>query len=347
MRRPHDGPERCVRNTPRIIIMGTTAENENTQTEETPVPTSHVAPSTRLAPPASPLGSEPVTFRRCRMLLGWAPEQEAIHALLGRGPTPTDDLVELVARARQYRDAVHARPEYVESDALIDRDDPVLAEIAARPEVAAEFAGHQWRPAIVDLRKVIAFQKVISLEGHGERVASARPDDLRSLAELCVPPSQPDPPAGALSDGDGKGVTVSSVNPNLRLVATNISGANVARGGNLPPLKAQAVTFFVTMGSSYLTAARYKGRIFLRDGYHRATALLNKGVTAVPCIFIEARTFEEVAAPGGGFLSYETVFGTHPPLLPDFWDAAVAAEVRQIELRKVIRIRGDEFPVQR
>jgi hypothetical protein len=107
------------------------------------------------------------------------------------------------------------------------------------------------------------------------------------------------------------------------------------------------VTFFVTMGSSYLTAARYKGRIFLRDGYHRATALLNNGVTDVPCIFIEARTFEEVAAPGAGFLSYETVFGMHPPLLPDFWDPAVAAEVRQIELRKVIRIRGDEFPVQR
>jgi hypothetical protein len=47
------------------------------------------------------------------------------------------------------------------------------------------------------------------------------------------------------------------------------------------------------MGSPYLQVARYKERYFVRDGYHRAAGLLRVGVREVPCILVEASTFED------------------------------------------------------
>jgi len=325
----------------------TNESNAPAQTEETPVPTSHVGPSTRGGQAKSPLGPEPVTIVRCRTLIGWMSEQEAVTALLGRSPGPGDDVAEPHKVARAHRDAVGRRPPFIVRQSVVDRNEPVLAEIGARPELMAELGATAWRPALVDLRNVIAFQKAINLEGQAERVGTVAADDMRALADVCVPPTQGSPPAGAITDGDGKGFTVSSVNPNLRIVGAHVADASLARGGTLPPVRVQALTLFASMTGSNLTAVSYKGRTFLRDGYHRATGLLRRGIFIVPCVHVEARSFEEVVPPGGSFLGYEMLFGDRPPVIADFWDDSVAAEVEQIQLRKVIRIRGDEFMVQR
>ncbi len=74
--------------------------------------------------------------------------------------------------------------------------------------------------------------------------------------------------------------------------------------------------------------------------------LLRRGVRVVPCIFIEARNFGEVGCPPGS-LTDEVMYGDRPPRLVDFWDDATAREVEQIAIRKVLRVRGDEFLVPR
>src|SRR5947209_6038036 len=111
--------------------------------------------------------------------------------------------------------------------------------------------------------------------------------------------------------------------------------------------KVQALTFFVNMGASYLQVVRYQDRYFIRDGYHRAVGLLHENIDVVPCIVIDARNFDEVVASQPQmFLPYEVLYGQRPPRLSDFWDEAVSRTVMRPAVRKVIRLRGDEFVVQ-
>ncbi len=221
-----------------------------------------------------------------------------------------------------------------------------LQKVAERPEVQAHFHGFTWRPTVVDLRKVLSFQKLVNVDGLDSRVGQATPANLDELIEVCLPSQQAVAPTGALTDADGKGFTISSLNPNLRIAGAQLSDAMVSPAPGLPTVKMQAVTLFVSMGTSYVQVIRYRDRCFVRDGYHRAAALIRRGIYEVPCIFIEAQRFEDLSCPPGSF-PYEVLYSSRPPFLTDFWAKGVAADATQLSIRKVVRIRGEEFGVPR
>jgi len=289
---------------------------------------------------------EGVVRRRARALIGWLSEQEAIQMLLGRTPIPSDDTSELKQVALACRNAVLSRPVFRRTDPEVQAPDQRLTQLADRQDLRAHFPGFDWRPAIVDLTQVLSFQKLINAEGLEERVHGIDGSDLDGMLELCLPKQQPLLPIGAFADADGKGFTISSLNPNLRIAGSQVSDALVNPSPDVPPVKAQAVTLLITMGTSYLQVAHYRDRYVLRDGYHRAGALLQLGITRAPCVFIEARSFEQLACPPGS-LSYEVLFGERPPYLVDFWDNATSQDIVQVAIRKVIRVRGEEFVVPR
>jgi hypothetical protein len=237
------------------------------------------------------------------------------------------------------------KPPFAALDPICPSDDERLSAVASRPEIQANFHMFSWRPALVDLRRVLSFQKLINVEGLGERIGEVAATDLDRLLELCLPAQQPVLPAGALTDADGKGFTISSLNPNLRIAGGQLSDAMVQTHPAMPPVRMHAVTLLVSMGTSYLQIVRYRERSFVRDGYHRAAGLLRAGINVAPCILIEARSFEEVGCPSGA-LSYEVLFGERPPHVADFWGEA-ARDVKQLAVRKVVRIRGEEFAVPR
>ncbi len=288
---------------------------------------------------------ESVVRRPARAILGWVNQQEAVSMLLGRGPVPNEDTRKLIARAEEYSAAVASRRRYDPVDPRVS-DHPykdALAEVATRPAVQANFHNLNWSAAVVDLTNVLSFQKMIFTDDIPSDGLSSDADDL---LEICLPSSQPTPPSGAIGDPDGKGFTFSSLNSNLRILGSQLGEANVSQAPDQPAVRMQTVTLFISMGTSYLQVVHYRGRYFLRDGYHRAAKLLRGGVTIVPCIYIDARSFEDFQVPNGA-LSYEILYGDRPPSLMDFWDDAVSAEISQLAIRKVIRIRGEEFVVPR
>src|SRR5882724_9361709 len=291
--------------------------------------------------------SEEVSRRRVRMLLGWMTEQDGISVLLGRPPMLAEDVTAPRMLWQAARNAVQARPAYSPRPVLVDTGDRTqLDAVAHRADVAAHFSGMNWRPEWVDLGEVLSFQKGIVLDGADERIGSAD-RDASALFKLCIPGEGPAPsPAAISSDPDNKGFTISSLNPNLRIVGAQVSDADVSPAIGMPPMKMKAFTILAFTGLSYLQVVRYRDRCFVRDGYHRATGLLRRGVRVVPCIFIEARNFGEVGCPPGS-LTDEVMYGDRPPRLVDFWDDATAREVEQIAIRKVLRVRGDEFLVPR
>lgn len=121
--------------------------------------------------------------------------------------------------------------------------------------------------------------------------------------------------------------------------------ALVGTSPDVPPQRMQAITFFVSLGTSYVQIARYQGRYFLRDGYHRAVALLRAGTTLVPAVVIDAPTFQYIV-PTPGLFDHEVAFSDHAPALTDFWDDLVSADASQPAVRTVLRIQAQKFPVQ-
>jgi len=290
-------------------------------------------------------GAEPSVEEKHRALTAWLSEDEAVTALLGRNPIPTDDLAPLKQRATDKQQVVAGRERYEPVDPLVEPESrPALDAVAARPELQAAFANMDWRVEVVNLECVLSLQKSIRLTGLDERMLPVL-EDSSKLFEFCLPTHQPALPGGVFTDLDGKGMTVSSLNPNLRVAGTQPVQIQAQSAPGAPSVPMQGLVVLVHLGASYLQVARYNGRSFLRDGYHRAAGLARAGITTVPCIFIEAQSFEEVA-PSPGLFTYETMFGERPPRLADFWDPDVSDEVARPAVRKVIRVRGDEFVVQ-
>ena len=278
-----------------------------------------------------------------RTLTGWLPEDEGIQLLLGRVPTPADDVAAIRRQLSDRRAAVADREPYGASDPMVEPEGRSgLDAVSSRPEVRAAFEGMDWRVTTVNLESVLSVQKAIRVSGLDERMARLRQDG-GALLEFCLPSEQPSSPARAFADVDGRGVTMSSPNPNLRLAGMQV--VQPPAGPDAPPVQEQGLMVLVQLKASYLQVARYHGRHFLIDGYHRAAGLLRAGITTVPCVFIEAQSFEQVVSMPGLF-TYETVFADRPPRLVDFWDPEVSDDVVRPAVRKVIRVRGDEFVVE-
>jgi hypothetical protein len=72
--------------------------------------------------------------------------------------------------------------------------------------------------------------------------------------------------------------------------------------------------------SPYVEVASYRGRWFLRDGYHRSFRLLNRGIHFVPAVLVQAETLTQMGAVGSQFFAEEILFSRRPPMVEDFLD---------------------------
>jgi len=113
-------------------------------------------------------------------------------------------------------------------------------------------------------------------------------------------------------DPDAKGITLSSLNPNLRVIGHVVQKTEVNQGAG-GVMSATALGFLVKLGASFVQAVEYNGRWFVRDGYHRCYGLLANGITRIPCMLIHAVNFAQTGAEQPGFFSYEILFGDRPP----------------------------------
>jgi hypothetical protein len=138
--------------------------------------------------------------------------------------------------------------------------------------------------ALVDLRRVCAFQPVVFSEQAEDRVRGIDPEDVSAVAGVTLPvswnvelPIQFDPVRQCW--------LVSSANPNLRVAGPM---------GPIPtPQQVPVLGFGVMVSASFVQVVRYGGRHYLRDGYHRALGFLGRGVPVVPAFVRDITVFEE------------------------------------------------------
>jgi len=198
-----------------------------------------------------------------RELAAWGFDHPVDRGLLG------EEQLRNAVRHAHGRSA--ARKSYA-ADSPISVEEPreLAGLLASRQHVVAlsgEFDGLVWDLSIVDLRKLIAFQRRIGFPHHDSR-PTHRGDSPWQLLDLALPLHAPSK-------------------------------------------------------SPYMEVASYRGRWFLRDGYHRSFRLLKQGVCQVPCVVVYAESLAQLGAVGSRFFSQEILFSECPPMVTDFLDEEI------------------------
>jgi len=185
---------------------------------------------------------------------------------------------------------------------------------------------------MADLRKICAVQPHVFTDHAEERTATSRGDEPESLAQISLPLSA-EAALPAQYDQVRQTWIIAGPNPNLRIVGNF--------GGPVQP-GVIGFGFVVSILQSFIQVARVNGRCILRDGHHRAIGFLKRGIETVPVITRDYGEFEELGI-GPGLLPTAAYLGPRPPLLVDYFDDVVSADVSLPAFQRMIVIHGLEL----
>jgi hypothetical protein len=244
-----------------------------------------------------------------------------------------EELAKKVERARQR---LAEREFHANCPALLSEQPKnlncLLAECTQRSDLREEYEGLNWMLGIVDLRRLLAFQRRLVFSASSHAPPTLQQDDWAQLISLTVGPQRSTEHClvrNRSSTGD-LDITLHSSNPDLQVRLS----PNTKSGFQWP--------LSLYGGSPFFEVAELRGRWFLRDGYHRAYRLLQAGVHRIPAIVIYTRTIGELGATEPWFFSEEQLFSERPPRVTDFLDENLVLRYERTALRKVIRIRVEE-----
>jgi hypothetical protein len=251
----------------------------------------------------------------------------------GAGGVGTAELGEKTKRARAK---LAERDPYRETTALLEREtrdiQDLLSVAAQREDLQQEYENLDWTLAVIDMRRLLAFQRRLVFSSESQTSISPERFDWPQLISMAIGSERSTEHTliHDRSEEDQLDIRLHSSNPDLRLRFH----PETSRGEVLP--------LSLYGGSPFFEVAQFRGRWFLRDGYHRAYHLLQAGVDRMPVVVIYARSIEELGATDPWFFNEEQLFSDRPPQVADFLDENVTLRYERAALRKVIRIHIEE-----
>lgn len=256
--------------------------------------------------------------RPSRVLAGWL-DEETSRALGLDGEA-----------ARGCRDVVRRRP----GDVLGTQVEPTPASLrpisSALSDVDPRFRGGELEVVVVDLADVVATQPFVATD-ESRAVTLAGDATLEEVAQITLPVAPSVFPVSAFDERAQAWVVRS------RGASIAVSGRYVAAAASGDP-GSQCFGFFVSAQPSRVTVGVCEGRVVLRDGHHRAVALLARGVRRAPVVLDHDPSLP--ISPDN--LEREVIFGTRPPRLRDYLDADVSLEAAVARTERVILISATE-----
>ncbi len=232
-------------------------------------------------------------------------------------------------RIRQATLLITKRDHFEPSDIILASETKSLSEVfavhAVRPDLLAEMSGLSWSLGVVDLRRLIAFQRRLSFHPAIPQISVPKPRQWPALLSLSFGTAKAIE-CETIHDRSTETLILRSSNPNLHVRITGNPAAPIS----------------IHSGGPFFEVAYLRGRWFLRDGYHRAYALLNAGIFEVPAVIVHARTIEELGATQPWFFPEEILFSETPPQVVDFLDRNLVLEYDRPPLIKTLRITMEE-----
>jgi len=162
-------------------------------------------------------------------------------------------------------------------------------------------------------------------------VVEIDPEDIESIGRVTLPPVSTSK-LPVQFDEVRRTFIISAANPNLKITG-HFSGQ--AQPGAL------GFGFMVGVMPSFLQVARHHDRWVLRDGYHRAYGLLDRGITHAPA-FVRDFGVGSLGV-GEGLFTTDVYLGERPPMLRDFLEDDVSADVEVPAIQKMVVVHGLEL----
>lgn len=217
----------------------------------------------------------------------------------------------------------------------------LVSRVHADPIYGRAFAAVPTTLGLVELDRPVVTQKTINLD-HIRRLEERLGPEPgpEAIFRLCLPfdHETPTPRIARISDTEFVFVSESS---DLRFLDSVLLRPDQVPGfGSFGPVSG-LVGLAVGFGSNYLNAIACQGRLVLNNGFHRAYTLREVGATRVPCVIQQVSRPEELGVVGNASLRRQPeVFleSPRPPLLKDFFNPRLCAQVSLIPTRKHIRI---------
>jgi hypothetical protein len=263
------------------------------------------------------------------LLVPWFDQQTAVQLLAGRAPTPDAVRAALQTWTIATEALRERRPPTFES-ALQPLPPELLGlaqAFAAQSDLAnnPDFPGAEIR--LVELASLLTFQARIATDAVTRQLIDGYDGSLASIFRLCLPLT------GAMESlqvrMEGATASVISPNPNLRFGGFRIAGgALTATFGFRPP---------------WVQVAMYRGRPFVRNGYHRCALLLGAGARYAVAVVSPVETLAELGAAEPGYIAESHLLGATPPMLRDFADARLAATIAEPATQRIVRLTASEF----
>ena len=258
------------------------------------------------------------TAVRVRELAGWGLDEYEFR------PKIVDD-----AKLSKATLIAAKRSPFESENALVVHENAQLCEAlllhATREDLLAEMSGLSWFLGVVDLRPLVAFQRRLSFHPGLRQLRVPLRRDWHGLLALTFGPTK-SVACEMIHDDASRTLIFRAENPNLQFRVTNDA----------------AFPLSIHTGSPFFEVACLRGRWFLRDGYHRAYALLKAGVFEVPAVIVQAETIEELGATQPQFFSEEVLFSEAPPNVLDFLNDDLVLEYDRPSLTKTLRITMEQ-----
>lgn len=232
--------------------------------------------------------------------------------------------------------------------------EPIVAQLLpfSQTQRFVELVGsNSWAFKLVEIDPLLAFQFQIDTSRAEELCrALASGVTIKQLADICLP-TQLEPIPYQLA-GLENGVVIRTKSLNLRLLRAGTIGddpttGSYTAGTELGPgrcvrdvvIGSRAQAHFAGIGFGpgvrLIQVARFDGKCYLRNGFHRAYGLRAAGATHMPCLLIDMPSFGEVGATGLPSTFGEALLrSANPPTLGHF----TQGRAHPVQLRAMSRI---------
>jgi hypothetical protein len=222
-------------------------------------------------------------------------------------------------------------------------------ELVQLPGFQSTFSSVPVAFGMVELDKLVVYQHHLMLSSVDKMVTQMpRPVSDEVMAGLCLPLTAADA-SFKLAHEDGKKFVFVSDTHDTRFLGARLVQASDIKGFAVNGHAQAVIALGVGFTTNVLNVVRYGGRMVLNNGYHRAWALRQLGVSHAPCLIQVCRHWEDVGLAGNReiYENGEVYFSSaRPPMLRDFGNPALTRIFPARRLRREIRISYEVDSIQ-
>jgi hypothetical protein len=267
-------------------------------------------------------------------LIGFMPEASGMAFLRNNCVLPnrsTNAIREqwLIARSRVKTSATNAGQPKVSE--IPSGHEDYLNQVVASPSFSETLEGMHWSFKLVEIDPLIAFQFHLWPDRAANlcKNLDAAPE-IDDILPVCLPLDVEDIDASVSSSGST--VTIESKSMNLKF-SPSLQEITVAN-----PRRKRTIGLQFFPSCPLIQVVRFRGRSYLKNGYHRAYGLGRVGLESVPCIYLEGATsFSQVGLIADRTFQPGVLESEKPPTVGHFVQDR-AYEVSMYEPRQVMSV---------